>query len=155
MPDQVRHDGLHAAYIMQPIVKSYNSATQKVDLLIVIKNIFSVTSVSSVVKLDFLRARQFFPFPNTHFICTVFVFANWLVRRGDREAEGARLEIVCAETYRGFESLLLRQFVFFPLPYCMEWEKVYNADIHIVRVTFSSVFLLQEFDSRVPRNRGS
>jgi len=37
----------------------------------------------------------------------------------------------------------------------MEWEKVYNADIHIVRVTFSSVFLLQEFDSRVPRNRGS
>jgi hypothetical protein len=32
-----------------------------------------------------------------------------LTRRGDREAEGARLEIVCTETYRGFESLLLRQ----------------------------------------------
>ena len=31
-----------------------------------------------------------------------------LVWRGDREAEGARLEIVCTETYRGFESLPLR-----------------------------------------------
>ena len=29
-------------------------------------------------------------------------------RRGDRAAEGARLEIVCTERYRGFESLPLR-----------------------------------------------
>ena len=29
--------------------------------------------------------------------------------RGDRVAEGARLEIVCTERYRGFESLSLRQ----------------------------------------------
>ena len=32
-------------------------------------------------------------------------------RRGDREAEGARLEIVCTERYRGFESLPLRHFL--------------------------------------------
>ena len=31
-----------------------------------------------------------------------------LVRRDDRVAEGARLEIVCTERYRGFESLSLR-----------------------------------------------
>jgi hypothetical protein len=31
-----------------------------------------------------------------------------LIRRGDREAEGARLEIVCGATHRGFESLPLR-----------------------------------------------
>ena len=30
--------------------------------------------------------------------------------RGDRVVEGARLEIVCRETYRGFESLSLRQY---------------------------------------------
>ena len=34
---------------------------------------------------------------------------NYLMRRGDRAAEGARLESVCILTgYRGFESLLLR-----------------------------------------------
>jgi hypothetical protein len=37
----------------------------------------------------------------------------WLVwvatRRGVRAVEGARLESVCTETYRGFESLPLRQ----------------------------------------------
>ncbi len=31
--------------------------------------------------------------------------------RGDRVVEGARLEIVCAERYRGFESLPLRLMV--------------------------------------------
>ncbi len=31
------------------------------------------------------------------------------LRRGDREAEGARLEIVCTARYRGFESPPLRQ----------------------------------------------
>ena len=31
------------------------------------------------------------------------------VWRGDRVVEGARLELVCRETYRGFESLSLRQ----------------------------------------------
>jgi hypothetical protein len=36
------------------------------------------------------------------------------LRRGDREAEGARLEIVCTERYRGFESLPLRHF-FLPM----------------------------------------
>jgi|APSaa5957512622_1039677.scaffolds.fasta_scaffold247522_1 hypothetical protein len=30
------------------------------------------------------------------------------IRRGDRVAEGARLEIVCRATYRGFESPSLR-----------------------------------------------
>ena len=34
------------------------------------------------------------------------------LRRGDREAEGARLEIVCTARYRGFESLPLRQLHF-------------------------------------------
>ena len=31
------------------------------------------------------------------------------LRSGDRAVEGARLESVCAERYRGFESLPLRQ----------------------------------------------
>ena len=31
------------------------------------------------------------------------------MRRGVRVAEGARLESVCRSSYRGFESLLLRQ----------------------------------------------
>ncbi len=30
------------------------------------------------------------------------------MRRGDREADGARLLSECSESYRGFESLLLR-----------------------------------------------
>src|SRR4051812_23272484 len=36
--------------------------------------------------------------------------ADWIWRTGrdDRAVEGARLEIVCAATYRGFESLSLR-----------------------------------------------
>ena len=34
--------------------------------------------------------------------------------RGDRVVEGARLEIVCTERYRGFESLPLRQFMVLP-----------------------------------------
>ena len=36
-------------------------------------------------------------------------FTSPIVRRDDRVAEGARLEIVCTERYRGFESLSLRR----------------------------------------------
>ena len=35
-------------------------------------------------------------------------FVRW---RGDREADGARLEFVCSSRYRGFESLPLRHFI--------------------------------------------
>ena len=38
----------------------------------------------------------------------IIILRSKIIRRGDREAEGARLEIVCSESYRGFESLPLR-----------------------------------------------
>lgn len=47
------------------------------------------------------------------------LYLTWLnrpnerVRRGDRVAEGARLESVCAAMYRGFESPPLRHFFIF------------------------------------------
>ena len=50
----------------------------------------------------FCRARKYFT--RRFMLCTILR----LVRRGDRVAEGARLESVCTARYRGFESLPLR-----------------------------------------------
>ena len=36
------------------------------------------------------------------------IIIRWTLWRGDREAEGAALEMPCTETYRGFESRPLR-----------------------------------------------
>ena len=52
-------------------------------------------------KSDVRKHRGFKSLPVRHFK----TLANW---RDDRVAEGARLEIVCTERYRGFESLSLR-----------------------------------------------
>jgi hypothetical protein len=90
-------------------------------------------AIATEVKLLIYRQRLFSPEIFCGFIefstfkmCTLFVkFPSLQIcskRRGDREAEGARLEIVCTATYRGFESLLLRQH-FFHIS-CMVWEKV-------------------------------
>ena len=43
------------------------------------------------------------------------------MRSGVRVAEGARLESVCAETYRGFESHPLRHFLVQPLAALRPW----------------------------------
>ena len=67
-----------------------------------------------------------------------------MIRRDAREAEGARLEIVCMPTkmYRGFESPSLRHFIFFAKRYLPAAEAI-----------FLTGFLFK-MDSRAPCNDG-
>ena len=60
----------------------------------------SVVNISMTKMAKVQSGMQGFPFP--------FFFAFVRPRRGGRVVEGARLEIVCTATYRGFESLPLR-----------------------------------------------
>jgi hypothetical protein len=62
------------------------------------------TKVFKYFRPCFYRTRKNF---TDFFLCCSLL----ILRRGDREAEGARLEIVCTARYRGFESLPLRHLI--------------------------------------------
>ncbi len=58
---------------------------------------------------------------------SIIPFVDW---RGGRVAEGARLESVYTATYRGFESLSLRQFTALELSGCKLSNSPLNPSTH-------------------------